>query len=408
MNVQILQGAFEAARGKARGIMAASEREGRELNAKERGEVEAALAEARSLQAKIDRHSVDDEMRALINSFAGGGVSRPGDSGVVRGAGLGAQFVASETFQWLQENRGKLPREWHSPSSELAIPGIGATTLDESAGSGGKLVVSDYRPGVTSIPQRRIWMEQLFAPGSTTSNTVTTMRETTYTNTAAPTAEGAARPESTLVFDAVSDGVAKPSTYIPVTDEMLEDVPALQGYINARLSLGVNLATDDQLLNGDGISPNMTGVLNRAGLAAAVARGTDTNADAIAKQIAAIESDTEVMCDGVVIHPTNWMTIMLAKDGNGTYYGAGPLGTPRIATLWGLPVAVSSKIAVNTALVGAFGTYGQVFNRSGIRVSASNSHSDWFIKGLVAIRAERRLALAVYRAAAFGKVTGLN
>jgi len=44
----------------------------------------------------------------------------------------------------------------------------------------------------------------------------------------------------------------------------------------------------------------------------------------------------------------------------------------------------------------------------GTRVEASNSHQDFFIKNLVAIRAERRLALAVLRPSCFGRVTGLS
>jgi hypothetical protein len=71
-------------------------------------------------------------------------------------------------------------------------------------------------------------------------------------------------------------------------------------------------------------------------------------------------------------------------------------------------VAVTPAIVANTALVGAFKTAAQVFRKGGIRVEASNSHQDYFIKNLVAIRAEERLALAVYRPQAIGKVTGLT
>ena len=71
-------------------------------------------------------------------------------------------------------------------------------------------------------------------------------------------------------------------------------------------------------------------------------------------------------------------------------------------------MALTPSIVAGTALVGAFATQSQVFRKGGIRVEASNSHQDFFIKNLVAIRAEERLALAVYRPGAFGKVTGLN
>jgi HK97 family phage major capsid protein len=64
-------------------------------------------------------------------------------------------------------------------------------------------------------------------------------------------------------------------------------------------------------------------------------------------------------------------------------------------------------MTAGTALVGAFKTAAQIFRKGGVRVEASNSHADFFVKNLVAIRAEERLALAVYRPAAFGEVTGL-
>lgn len=74
-------------------------------------------------------------------------------------------------------------------------------------------------------------------------------------------------------------------------------------------------------------------------------------------------------------------------------------------TLWGLLVAATPAIAAKLVLVCAFATQAQFFRKGGVRVEASNSHQDFFIKNLVAIRAEERGALAVYRPGAFGKVT---
>ena len=142
--------------------------------------------------------------------------------------------------------------------------------------------------------------------------------------------------------------------------------------------------------------------------------GTTSIGNAVYAAITAIRTSALVEPDGIVMHPTNWQSFKLTKDSNGQYYGGGPFvgtyGVNGIAgeVAWGLPVAVTSRIAVNTALVGAFGTMAQVFYRGGLTVEASNSHSDFFQKNLTALRAERRLALAVYRPSAFHAITALQ
>jgi HK97 family phage major capsid protein len=100
----------------------------------------------------------------------------------------------------------------------------------------------------------------------------------------------------------------------------------------------------------------------------------------------------------------------IAKDSTGAYIsGAGPFSsTQAVPTLWGRRVATTPQIALGTALVGCFQTASQLFRHGNPRIDASNSHQDFFTKNLVAIRCEERLALAVYRASAFGTVTGLT
>jgi HK97 family phage major capsid protein len=64
-------------------------------------------------------------------------------------------------------------------------------------------------------------------------------------------------------------------------------------------------------------------------------------------------------------------------------------------------------MTAGTALVGSFGQGGQVFTKGGLTVEASNSHADFFQRNQTAIRAERRLALAIFRPGAFGTVSNL-
>jgi HK97 family phage major capsid protein len=255
---------------------------------------------------------------------------------------------------------------------------------------------------------RRLTVGDLLPQGTTDSNALMFLQEKTYTNAAAAVLEGNPKPESTMVFQQATSPVQKIAHWLPVTEEMLEDFAAIRSYIDARLQLGLDLTEEDELLNGSGIAPHLTGLMTVAGMTATVARGADSIADAIFKQITAITVTSFIQPDAIVMNPMNWQTVQLTKNANGNYLGSGPWSNAQPPQLWGLPVASTPAMVANTALVGGFRMGAQEFTKGGVRVEVSNSHNDFFVKNLVAIRAEERLALCIYRPAAFGKVTGLN
>jgi len=386
---------------------------GRPMSAEEKTQINAVLAEGAAIKAKIDTLRGDADLRSRIEALAPARATPTGLALPTERRSIGQQFTQDAGIvDFIRHGGHRRNGAWASPPVECFGP-LHATTVTEDPASGGKLLVPQYLPGIQSLLFKRLVVADLMASGQALSNSIVYMVETTFTNAAAAVAEGAAKPESALVFDQKTDPVSKIAHWLPVTEELLEDVAAIQSYIDARLTLGVQLAEEDQLLNGNGTPPNLTGLMNRANLATAVARNAgatppETNVDAILRQITAIATSAFVYPDGVVINPTNWFTIATSKDTTGQYFGGGPFSPLPVASIWGSPVAVTPSIVAGTALVGAFGTMSQVFRKGGIRVEASNSHQDFFIKNLVAIRAEERLALAVYRPGAFGKVTGLN
>jgi HK97 family phage major capsid protein len=72
-----------------------------------------------------------------------------------------------------------------------------------------------------------------------------------------------------------------------------------------------------------------------------------------------------------------------------------------------LPVRQTTAMTENTGLVGAFRPYAQVTRREGIQITLSTEHSTYFVENKVAILAEERLALEVYRPSAFATVTSI-
>lgn len=402
-----------------------AEEEGRAITAEEKKAIDDAMTEARTLKAQIERKKTDADLMAELERMTAGAAQRTNPSAGLLPAGngntgggrvltVGQQFIASDVYTEFIRNRRTLAgQRWQSPTLEAVYnpqSGLWAATLTEASGAAA-LVPVDNRPGVQELATRRLTVADLIASGTTDSNVISYVQESAFTNAADTVAEGGTKPESTLTFAPVTDTVRKIAHWIPVTEETLEDANQIRSIIDARMRLGVLLVEEDQLLQGSGVAPDILGIRNRTGIATAVVRddaGGETNADAIFRQMTAIATSSLTMPDGWIMNPANWQVIQISKNAGGDYYGGGPFAAPPTPTLWGVRGVVTPAIVAGTATVGAFGTQAQFFRRGGLRIDATNSHSDFFIKNLVAIRAEERGALAVYRPGAFGDVTTLE
>lgn len=317
---------------------------------------------------------------------------------------LGDLFVESSAFK--QYNRTAK----QSPATLVDLTKMGQ---DVSALIGRKAVLTttgfvpeSQRTGLI-VPGalRRPVVADLIPDGRTNANSVKFMEETTTTNAAAAVAEGVAKPESTLVFTERTAPVRKIATVLPITDELLEDEPAMRSYVEARLRLFLQLAEESQLVSGTGVAPQITGLLNVAGINTQ-AKGSDPTPDAIYKAMQKIVTTSFLEASGVIIHPNDWTDIRLLRTVDGIYIWGNPAdaGPNRI---WGLPVVQTPVVTENTAIVAAFDTAMQVFRRNEVSFAVSDQHSDFFILNQLMLRVEERLAFAVYRPLGICTVTGI-
>ncbi len=324
---------------------------------------------------------------------------------------FGAQFVESKGYKGLAE-RG-FDGKWTSGGVEIKAPFFEGTDDAPGAGNAPVAIAPNVLPGIVGLPFAPLTIADLFPSGQTNSPLIRYLVETLAQNGADTVAEGDLKPESALEFDKVSETLHKIATFLPISDEMLEDWAQTRSYIDARLELFVKQAEEAQLLTGDGEDENLVGILNRPGLAPAVTKGSgvsaadDNSMDAIYRQITRIRVTQFLEPDAIAIDPLGWEKITLSKNSQGAYYANGPFVGQQPASLWGKKVATTPALAALTALVGAFAQGGQIFRKGTLTLEASNSHADYFRRNMTAIRAEERVGLAIYRPGAFGRVLGL-
>lgn len=292
----------------------------------------------------------------------------------------------------------------HSP--RVPVPG-GLKTLLTGAGatSAGALVDSEFL-GLRDMGtfQRPLTIRDIITNGSTMSDVVDYVRITGFTNAAAPVAEATAtggstgaKPESTLTFLTISEPVKTVAHWIPATRRSLADAGQLRTYIDGFLRYGLEEELEDQILTGDGVGENFTGILNVS--------GTQTQAWDTDLLTTLRRARTKVRLNGraaptaYVLHPNDWEDLDLLQDNEARYYFGGPsvLGSPRI---WGLPVVESEGMTEGTGVVGDW-RQAVLWDREMANVLMSDSHLDFFIRNMIAILAELRAAFGVLRPSAF-------
>lgn len=274
------------------------------------------------------------------------------------------------------------------------------TELTSGDGGAGDIIIPQRVPGIITPPNRTLRIRDLLSKGRTTSNAVEFIRESGFTNSAAPVAEGAQKPESSLSFELDSAPVRTLAHWVRASKQVLDDIPQLQSYIDTRLRYGLELVEEEQLLAGDGTGQNILGLIPQAtAFDETRLRVGDTRIDVIRRAMTQLRL-SEYSASAIVMHPDDWEEIELTKDKNEDYIWANPRGLLG-PTLWGLPVLDSTSLDSGEFLVGAFNLAAQLWDREDANVEVSTEDQDNFIKNLVTIRAEERLALTVYRPESF-------
>jgi HK97 family phage major capsid protein len=264
-------------------------------------------------------------------------------------------------------------------------------------------------------PMRTRRVRDLFPVRSTTAAVIEYFRMTGFTNNASVVAERnggdtafARKPQSGLQFTGMQAPIRTLAHWETAHRNALADEPQLRSIIDNELLYGLRLVEDAQILLGNGVGENLLGILN-SGIqdynwsAGASTPVKDTKADAI-RRAATLAYLAFYEPTGVVLHPNDYEDIELTKNSQGTYLFSVSIQLGGEARMWRMPVVDTPAMPEGRALVGAFGTGAQLYDRDQASIRISENHEDFFVRNAIVILAEERLALAVKRPEAFVNV----
>ena len=381
--------------------------EDRSLTEEEQGKVASMLDEAKKLK---DEMALVERITSELEAKAEDGQKKSRRQ--VKGS-FGEQFVKNGQFQaWLKQvaPSGRIPDSMkgiQSPTVELKDLNVKTLVTGSGATSGGAFIVADDTGLYEPLGRYPTSVLDLVSRRQTESDAIEFVRQSAQVTQAAPTAEststasGGDKPEGATTFARVTVNVETIPVWVPATKRALSDASQLRGIIDEEIRADILEELDNQILNGTGTTPQFDGIYHLSGV---LGQAYSTSIlDTCRKAITNLKTNGKVNPTGWVFHPNDWESIDLLKDSNNQYYHGGPFAAgPK--TLWGVPVVESFHATEGTPILGNWNK-AVIWDREQTTISVSDSHSDFFIRNMVAILGELRAAFGVLKPSAFVEVS---
>ena len=377
--------------------------------------VEAGLAEVKTkLDAKLAEHTAEIEkhgkaathltgeidklsgefksMQDKLVELAQKGTKAPSDE--VEGKSVGQRFTNDQRFA----DAVKSMNDNRHASVRLEVKNTSITSDLSALFSDGTTVFPQQRAGVIPGDFKPLTVRDVITTISTSeTNSVNALREASFTDGAAEVAQGAVKPESEIVFEQYNVPIQTVAHWIKVSRQLMNDAPAIAAYIDTRLRYGLERRVDLQLVKGNGVSPNLKGLTASGNFTAFTPASGANLADSINKAKYEMWAATGVMPDTVLVNPSDWSKLELLREGSGTgAYLYGAPGTVAGGMPFGVRVVMNINITAGTFVIANMAEAATIFQRETAVVEMGYVDSD-FVRNLVTLRAEERLALAVDR-----------
>lgn len=256
--------------------------------------------------------------------------------------------------------------------------------------------VATVRPGIVSGPNRKLHIRQLLQPGTMTGSTYNYVKESSISGgPVGPAAEGTTKPQININLAEVASPAQWIAGFLVASRNMMDDIVAFSSYLQTRLPELLLNAEDNQIINGNGTSPQLSGILDSGNYTAATATGVSVKS--LIQSIGQLEAlDREA--NGILINPADYYNMMLNQTTTDEFTLPDQMVTIQNGQIYlgGVPVFKSTAIAAGNFIVGDWVMGANLITREPVRVEFFYEDSTNVRQNNVTVRVEERVALPIY------------
>ena len=344
-------------------------------------ELKAAMEEVKSAKANLE---AAEEAEKLLGSMKGTEGPADKEEEVVYNT-IGEKFAAEVKAKQI-DKKGRFAVKTYSDIQKTP------TT------SGVAAFATTYDRNVVEAARTPLVIRDLFGAEQISGSTLVYLTEGAIEGSPAATNEAYKKPQVHFADPTPHTvSLSKIAAFIKESDEYINDYAFLASAINGRLLYHHQLVVQNTLVTA---LKGTSGIGDNDDTWTASSTATEL-ADLILKEAMDLQNASGFPADAIVMNPATWYALRVAKDGEYRYYGVGFFGAQNVPNLWGIPVCVTTAVDADEIIVGAFKACASVVTNGGVSIEAVNTDQDDFVKNLMTIRCEERLALAVRRPAGF-------
>lgn len=313
---------------------------------------------------------------------------------------VGGNSFETELAEGIAQNHDAIRNLRKGQSVSFQMKAVGDMTFGSNF-STADASITDVKPSIVMSPNRKVHIRQLLPMGTMTGSNFDFVAENGGEGDLSTVSEGSQKPQFDVDLIEKQVSAQYIAGWLRISRKMLDDVTAMTSFLQQRLLEKYLKAEDNQLLYGNGTSPNIEGIVTSATDATSTA---ENDYGLLLDAFSALEGD-DYGVSAILINPADYYKIaQYQATGSGEYDKPGIVQFVNGGLFFdGVPVYKSTAITSGSYLIGDFQRGAQLLQREAPRIEFFEQDGSNVQKNMITVRVEGRIALPIFHPDAFIK-----